>query len=36
MIMYIIRAIIPSAMGWIGCEIYHRWIERWIEESDRK
>lgn len=32
MIMHIIRAIIPCAMGWIGCEIYHRWIEGSDEE----
>lgn len=22
---YIIRVIIPVLMGWIGCELYHRW-----------
>ena len=27
MIMYVIRAIITCAMWWIGCKIYHRWIE---------
>ena len=25
MIEYIIRSIIPVAIGWIACEIYHIW-----------
>ena len=27
MIMYIIKSIIPVAVGWICCEIYHKWVE---------
>lgn len=23
--IYIIKTIIPVLIGWIGCEIYHRW-----------
>lgn len=37
MIMIIIKSIesiVPCAIGWIGCEIYHRWIDRWIGGSD--
>lgn len=33
MTYYFIRAIIPVLMGWIGCELYHKW-EKW--ESDNK
>ena len=25
---YIIRVIIPVLMGWIGCELYHRWEDK--------
>ena len=25
MIMYIIKSIIPVAVGWIACEIYYKW-----------
>lgn len=28
MIYYIIKSIIPCVLGWIGCEIYHRWEVR--------
>jgi len=24
----LIRGIIPCAIGWIGCEIYHRWEDK--------
>jgi len=26
--IYIIRIIIPVLMGWIGCELYHRWEDK--------
>lgn len=26
--IYFIRAIIPTLLGWIGCEIYHRWEDK--------
>lgn len=28
MIYYIIKSIIPCVLGWIGCEIYHRWEDK--------
>lgn len=28
MILYIIRNIIPVLIGWICCEIYHRWEDK--------
>ena len=28
MIYYIIKSIIPVLMGWIGCEICHRWEDK--------
>lgn len=26
--IYIIRAIIPTLLGWIGCELCHRWEDK--------
>lgn len=26
--IYIIKTIIPVLIGWIGCEIYHRWEDK--------
>lgn len=26
--IYIIKVVIPVLMGWIGCEIYHRWEDK--------
>lgn len=42
MIYYIIKSIIPCALGWIGCEIYHRmtkeeeldWLTEWLSSFD--
>jgi hypothetical protein len=28
MIIYIIKSIIPVLIGWVGCEIYHRWEDK--------
>lgn len=28
MIIYIIKSIIPVLIGWIGCELYHRWEDK--------
>ena len=26
--IFIIRNIIPVLIGWIGCELYHRWEDK--------
>ena len=36
MIYYIIKSIIPCALGWIGCEIYHRMTKEETEGAERK
>ena len=26
--IYIIKVVIPVLIGWIGCELYHRWEDK--------